>query len=319
MDYTDGAWTNPRIEPAEPVALHPSAAVLHYAQAIIEGLKAFRGVDGQVRCFRLLDHCRRFAASAELMAMPPVDPAFLAGAIRQLVAVDDAWVPAEEGSALYVRPVMFATEPLLNVRPALAYTCLVLTAPVESFYGGDRLRPVRLWVERRRIRAAPGGIGAAKAAANYAATLPLWHETHAAGYDQVLWLDAIEHRYLEEAGTMNVFVRIGDLVRTAPVSGTILDGITRRSVLTLLRDWGVRVEERAVALDEVTAAVARGEDVELFGSGTAAVVAPVGVLGTAEGDVTIGDGTPGRLTRRLYEAITDIQYGRVRDAYGWMG
>src|SRR5690606_14392873 len=288
-----------------------------YAQSIIEGLKAFRGQDGRVRIFRLLDHCQRFADSASQLAMPPVAPDFMAHAIRELVAVDERWVPAAEGSSLYIRPLMFATEPLLDVRPARRYTCLVLTAPVGSFYGGEGFRPIRLWVERRAIRAAPGGIGSVKAAANYAGSLPTASRARERGYDQVLWLDAIEHRYIEEAGTMNLFVRLDDEVRTAPLSGTILSGITRRSVLTLLREWEVPVEERAVSIDELLSAIARGRDVEVFGAGTAVVVAPVGTLGTADGDVTVGDGRPGMLARRLYDAITDIQYGRREDEKGW--
>lgn len=310
-------WTGARIEPHGPVAIDPASAALHYAQAVFEGLKAFRGTDGRVRLFRLMDHCRRMQTSAAALWMPPLDPEMLAEAITRLVEIEERWVPATRGTALYIRPLLYATEAMLGVRAAMTYACTVLLSPVGSLYDGPAFAPTRLWVERTRIRAAPGGIGSVKAAANYAASLTTSMEARARGYDQVLWLDAIEHRFLEEAGTMNVFVRLGDEVLTPPLSGTILAGVTRATVLQLLRDWGITATERAPSFDELAGAIASGGDVEVFGSGTAAVISPVGALGSPDGDLTVRDGQPGPLAERLYAAITGIQHGDAPDPHGW--
>ena len=318
-DWAPGeGWHDARIEPYGPLALDPAAAALHYAQSIFEGLKAFRGPDGRVRVFRLLDHCRRFARSAEGLVMPPYAPEALAAAITTLVGVDLDWVPGSPGTALYIRPLMLATEAFLGVRPAERFATMVLLSPVGPYYGGGGLRAVRLWVEGRRVRAAQGGIGAVKAAANYAASLQAGLDAKRRGYDQVLWLDAVAHRHLEEAGTMNAFAVLGDEVVTPPLGGTILPGLTRDSVLALLRRWGARVSERQLSVDELRAAHAAGTLREVFGTGTAAVIAPVGTLGFEDGDLTVADGQPGPVARRLYEAITAIQAGVADDPDGWM-
>jgi branched-chain amino acid aminotransferase len=319
MDYTpESGWNEARVEPYAPLALDPAAAVLHYAQAIFEGLKAFRGTDGHVRTFRLLDHCRRFARSAVGLGMPPIEPERMAEAILALVREDAAWVPSERGTALYLRPTLIATEPFLGVRAAEHYTCFVIASPVGPYYGGAGHSAVRLWVERRRVRASPGGLGAVKAAANYAASLPAALDARRKGYDQVLWLDATEHRFVEEVGTMNLFVRIGDEVLTPPLGGTILAGMTRDSALTLLREWGVKVSERPVSIDEIRDAHASGQLKEVFGAGTAAVISPVGVLGSEDGDIIVGDGSGGEIAQRLSQAISAIQYGDAPDTHGWM-
>jgi branched-chain amino acid aminotransferase len=309
-------WHDQRIEPYGPLSLDPAAAVLHYGQAIFEGLKVFRGTDARVRTFRLIDHCRRFARSAEGLAMPPYDPEALASAIEAVVRVDADWIPSGRGTALYLRPMMIATEPFLGVRVADRYTLAVLLSPVAPYFGANTAA-VRLWVERRRVRAAPGGIGHLKAAANYAASLPAALEAKQRGYDQVLWLDAVEHRWLEEVGTMNLAVVIGDEIATAPLSGTILAGITRDTVLTLMRDWGLPVNERPISIDEIREAHARGDLREVFGVGTAAIVAPVGTLGFEDGDLRVGDGKAGPVARRLLDGVAALQYGEARDAHGW--
>jgi branched-chain amino acid aminotransferase len=311
-------WHQARIEPYAPLALDPAAAVLHYAQAIFEGGKAFRGTDGRIRFFRLMDHCRRFEHSAAGLAMPGVPADEMAQAIMELVRVDEAWVPKGRGTALYLRPTLIATEAFLGVRAAERYTAFIIMSPVGAYWGGDGVRAIRLWLEEQRVRAAKGGIGWVKAAANYAASMPAALEAKKRGYDQVLWTDAAEHSEIEEAGTMNVFVRIGDTVITPPLDGTILPGMTRQSALQLLRDWGIPVEERPITVAELRAAGAAGTLKEVWGAGTAAVISPVSTLGTAQGEITVGDGQPGEIARRLLAAITAIQYGEAEDRHGWM-
>ena len=311
-------WHGARIEPYAPLALDPAAAVLHYAQAIFEGGKAFRGADGRVRFFRLMDHCRRFERSAAGLAMPGVPAEEMAQAIMELVRVDESWVPRGRGTALYIRPTLIATEAFLGVRAAEKYAAYVILSPVGAYWGDAGAKAVRLWLEEDRVRAAKGGIGWVKAAANYAASMPAALEAKKRGYDQVLWTDAVHHAEIEEAGTMNVFVRIGDEVITPPLDGTILPGMTRLSALQLLRDWGIRVEERPITVAELRAAAAAGTLREVWGAGTAAVISPVGVLGSAQGEIMVGDGQPGEIARRLLEGITAVQYGEAEDRHGWM-
>lgn len=311
-------WHAARIEPYAPLQLDPAAAVLHYAQAIFEGCKAFRGADGKVRFFRLLDHCRRFERSAAGLAMPAVPAEEMAQAIAELVRVDEAWVPRGRGTALYIRPTLIASEAFLGVRAAERYTAFVILSPVGAYWGGEGMRAVRLWVEQQRVRASKGGIGDVKAAANYAASLPAALAAKRRGYDQVLWTDAVHHQEIEEAGTMNVFVRIGDEIVTPPLDGTILPGMTRLSSIQLMRDWGLTVSERPFTVDELRAAGAAGTLHEVFGAGTAAVISPVGALGTEEGEIPVGDGQPGEVARRLHAAITAIHYAEAEDRHGWM-
>lgn len=318
-DWEPGkGWHGARVEPYAPLALDPAAAALHYAQAIFDGCKAFRGADGQVRFFRLADHAARFAASATGLAMPPFPAADLIDAAHAVVREDEGWVPSPRGTSLYLRPLMIGTEGFLGVRPAERYRTLIILSPVGSYYGGDALRAVRLWVETKLVRAAKGGIGQYKAAANYAAALRAGLQAKERGYDQVLWLDAASHEGLEEVGTMNLFVRFKDEVVTPPLDGTILPGITRDSVLTLLKHWQVPHSSRRVTFAEVRAAHAKGDLLEVFGSGTAAVISPVGTLGSEQGDLVIGDGKPGELAKRLYAGITGIQYAEQDDPFGWM-
>lgn len=318
LDYDrEHGWHGARIEPLGALNLDPSAAVLHYAQMIFDGLKAFRGADGSIRAFRLGDHCERINVSAARLCMPTVDPELLYASVAELVKVERDWVPSGPGTALYVRPTMIASEGFLGVRPAERYQYFVLLSPVGNYYGASRA-PVRIWVEMRHVRAAPGGLGAAKTGGNYAASLYAAAEAKRQGFDQVLWLDAIERRYLEEVGTMNVFARIGEEIVTPPLDGTILAGITRDSSLRLLRDWGLPVSERKISIDEIKRAHARGDLKEVFGTGTAAVISPVGELGFPDGSLTVGDGQPGEVAERLYHALTGIHYGTKPDKYGWM-
>jgi branched-chain amino acid aminotransferase len=318
IDYdAEGGWTNPRVVPYGPLTLDPAAAVFHYGQELFDGLKAFRGVDGRVRLFRLDRHCRRMHDGAPRLCMPSVDPALIRDAILALVRADRDWVPSSPGTALYLRPTQIATEAFLGVRPSKKYTFFVIASPVGG-YAGDAFSPVRIWIEDKYVRAAVGGLGAVKTGANYAASLLAAEEARARGYSQVLWTDATEHCYLEEVGTMNMVVRIGDEFITPPLGGSILDGVTRDSVMTLLRDWGLRVSERSLGMEELLVAYRGGTLREVFGCGTAAVITPVGELAWKGETLTINGGRPGEMARRLSDAITAIQYGREPDPHDWM-
>lgn len=310
-------WRSPRIEAYAALKLDPAASVLHYAQAIFEGLKAFRAADGSISLFRPDKHAERFVRSAERLCIPPISEEIFVDACRALVELDHEWVPTADGAALYVRPLIVATEPFLGVRPSTQYTFLIMTSPVGAYYSTG-FAPVRIKVERELVRAAPGGVGAAKTAANYAASLSAAQRAKAEGYAQVLWTDAAEHRYVEEVGTMNVFFVIGDEVVTPALDGTILPGVTRASVIELLRHRGVRVSERRLALQEVVDAHADGRLREAFGSGTAAVVSPICVLGVDGNELVIGDGGIGPLAGSLFEEIVAIQHGTAPDTFGWL-
>jgi branched-chain amino acid aminotransferase len=317
-DWTEVAgWHGARVVPYGALPLDPAAAALHYGQAIFEGMKAFPRPGARAALFRPADHATRFAQSARRLAMPPIDPGLLLEGVRALLRVDAGWMPAAPGTALYVRPVMFGSEAFLGVRPARSYTTLVMLSPVGGYFSGPP-RPLRLWVERARARAARGGIGAAKAAANYVASLLAAEEAKARGHDQVLWLDAAEARWLEEVGTMNVFVRLADALVTPPLSGTILAGVTRDSVLRLCRARGLRVEERPIALDEVVAAHRAGTLREVFGTGTAAVVSTVGELAWEGEALALPAPRPDDLAEALRRELGAIQRGEARDEWGWM-
>ncbi|MBA2356245.1 MAG: branched-chain amino acid aminotransferase [Acidobacteria bacterium] len=317
VDYVAGdGWAQPRIVPYGPLALDPAASVLHYGQAMFEGLKAYRLADGQIALFRPDRNAHRMATGALRLSIPAIDETLFVQGIAQLVAADRDWVPSAPGTALYIRPTIIATEAFLGVRASQSYTFYVITGPVGAYYAGG-LRPVRIWVERERVRAVKGGIGAAKAAANYVASLQVAEEARARGCDQVLWLDAIEHEYLEEVGTMNLCLVIDGMLITPPLGGSILPGITRDTVLTLARDWGMPVEERVISITELTAAHRAGTLQEVFGVGTAAVIQAVGTLTGADGDLVINGGQPGPIAQRLYDAITRLQYGLDPDPRGW--
>ena len=310
-------WYDPRIEPYGPLSLEPAAAVLHYAQAIFDGLKAFRGKDGRVRLFRPQKHLQRMNMSARRLCIPELDPELGLQSLVDLVRLEQDWVPSSVGTALYLRPTIIANEPFLGVRPAKQYLYFVILSPVGAYYK-EGMNPVKIRVEDKYVRAVEGGTGGAKTGGNYAASLLAAEEAHHAGFTQVLWLDGAQRKYVDEVGTMNIMLRIGDEVLTPPLStSTILPGVTRDSVLTLLREWGVRVAERPIAIDEVIDAAHRGTLREVWGTGTAAVISPVGELAYKGERLVIGSGGIGELTRKLYDAIVDIQYARVPDTRGW--
>ncbi|WP_305044473.1 branched-chain amino acid aminotransferase [Geoalkalibacter sp.] len=318
MEYTAGrGWHSARIQPYGPFSLDPAAAVLHYAQEIFEGLKAFRRQDGGIVLFRPKDNIQRFNRSAERMCMPRVDEAFFLRALKELVRLEADWVPRSEGTSLYIRPTMIATDPYLGVRPSDTYLCYVILSPVAAYYKGG-FSPVKIWIADEFVRSAPGGTGEAKTGGNYAASLRASMEAAKLGFDQVLWLDAVHRKYVEEVGSMNICFYLDGKVVTSPLKGTILDGITRRSVLTLIRDLGIEVEERALSVDEILEGAASGRLREAFGTGTAAVVSPVGQFTYRGRNVQVGDGQVGELTLKLYDTLTGIQYGRLPDTHGWI-
>src|SRR5438270_4628340 len=273
-------WYDPRVEPYAPFPLDPATAVLHYGQSLFEGLKAFRGKDGTIRLFRPQKHVERFNRTAARMTIPQVDPDLILRSWTTLVDVDRAWVPAAVGTSLYIRPTIIASEPFLGVRPAKEYIYYVILSPVGPYYP-EGLAPTKIKVIDNYVRAVAGGLGEAKTSANYAASLYAAEEAKHEGFTQVLWLDGVHHKYVEEVGTSNIMLQIGDEVITPPLAGTILAGVTRDTAMTLLREWGVRVSERPITIDEVVAAAKSGTLEEVWATGTAAVISPVGDLEAA--------------------------------------
>ncbi len=313
---TEKGWQNPRITPYGPLPLDPGASVLHYGQALFEGMKAFRGEDGKIRIFRPEMNWKRLCNGAERLAMqaPPQD-IFMA-AIENFVRLEERWVPHAKGTAFYLRPTLIGTEGFLGVRPSSNYLFYVIGSPAGGYFG-EGIEAVKIWVEKKYSRSAPGGIGAVKAGGNYASSLLAAVEAKKKGYSQVLWLDSSQHRFVEEVGTMNVFFVIDGKVVTPALNGTILPGVMRDSAIKALKDKGLKVEERAVPLDEIVIAHERGLLTEVFGTGTAASVSPVGQLGFEERTLLINDGRPGPVARDLYATLIDIQYGRSSDENHW--
>jgi branched-chain amino acid aminotransferase len=314
-------WVDARLTGYAPLQLDPSAAALHYAQSIFEGLKAYAQPDGTVATFRPEANAARFTRSARRLAMPPVpEEAFLA-AVDALVDADRDWVPTGPDQTLYIRPYMLAVEPFLGVRPAHEYLFIVIASPAGAYFPRG-VQPVSVYLSEDYIRAAPGGTGDVKCAGNYAASLLAQEQAIAAGCDQVVWLDAVEKRYVEEMGGMNLFFVLGsgpdaELV-TPELTGTLLPGITRDSLITVARERGHTVTERKISVEEWRAGVADGSITETFACGTAAVITPVGDVKARTGDFTVGDGTPGPLTMQLREHLLDVQHGRVADTHGWL-
>jgi branched-chain amino acid aminotransferase len=317
--YADGkGWYDARVEPRAPIALDPATAVLHYAQEIFEGLKAYHAVDGGVTMFRPEANAARFRMSAERMAMPALPDELFLGSLHELVAVDREWIPTAPEASLYLRPFMYASEVFLGVKPSSEYLFLVIASPVGSYFKGG-VKPVSVWVSEDYTRAAPGGTGAAKCGGNYAASLVAQAQAIEHGCDQVVFLDAVERRYVDELGGMNVFFVYGDgTLVTPPLTGSILPGITRDSLITLARDQGLTVVERPYSYDEWRADAASGALREAFACGTAAVITPIGAVRSTTEEFLIADGTAGTVTTDLRQQLVDIQRGRTPDRYGWV-
>jgi branched-chain amino acid aminotransferase len=318
MEYSqERGWHDARVAPYGPIPLDPASMVLHYGQEIFEGLKAYRGHGGTVCLFRPRMNFERMNRSAARLCMPEISADDQLQAVSALLRADKDWIPASRGTSLYVRPAMIATEAGLGVRPSAEYLFFIITGPVGNYYARG-FDPVRILVEQRYIRAAKGGLGEAKTGANYAASLLAATEAKEKGYDQVLWLDAGRLEQIEEVGTMNIFFVIGDELVTPPLSGSILPGVTRDSVLRIARDWRWKVSERPVGMDEVSQAVRDGSLREVFGTGTAAVISPVGTLSYRGEEFTVNGGRVGELSRKLFHEITGIQNGEIPDRYGWV-
>lgn len=316
--YTAGkGWGEARIEPYGSFSLDPATAVLHYAQLIFEGLKAYRRPDGHINLFRPWENMRRFNNSARRMAMPSVDEEEHLSAVVKLIELEQEWVPAEEGASLYIRPFMFAIDPALGVRASNTYLHAVIVGPVGAYFK-EGFAPVPVYITDEYVRAVRGGVGEAKTGGNYAASLYAGERAREKGYSQVLWLDAVERRYVEEVGAMNIcFVYEGRRIVTPPLTGSILPGVTRKSVIELGRDLGYEVAEEVVDVNEMVKDIKAGRITEVFGCGTAAVIAPVGKFGFHDEEILINNNESGPVAHHLYKELTDIQYGRVPDRFGW--
>ncbi|TFG09367.1 branched-chain amino acid aminotransferase [Candidatus Thorarchaeota archaeon] len=316
MEYSGGEWQQLRIEPYHSLELDPSAMVLHYGQGIFEGMKAYRS-DNQIYLFRPDMNLKRLNASAERMVIPTVDAERVLEAIRELLRIEREWIPEEKGTSLYMRPTIIATEPKLGVRPAHEYFFYVILSPAGPYFK-EGFNPISVMVSEKYVRAVRGGVGHAKTMGNYAASLRANKESSKAGFSQTLYLDALERKNIEECGTMNVFVHFEDELATPPLNGTILPGITRDSVIQLAREWGFEVSERPIPIQEIVEGIETGHVLEVFGTGTAAIIAPIGVIGYAGEKYKIGDGDVGDLSRRLFDEITGLQHGLVEDRHGWV-
>ncbi|GAE30626.1 branched-chain amino acid aminotransferase [Halalkalibacter hemicellulosilyticus] len=318
MDYEDGkGWFNPRIVPYNPITLDPAAMIFHYGQTVFEGLKAYRTSDDQILMFRPEENFKRLNRSSERLSMPKVHVDEMIVYLKQLLKLDKEWIPKEEGYSLYIRPFIISTESNLSLAPSKTYTCMIILSPVGSYYK-EGIKPVRIHVEEDYTRAVKGGTGTAKTAGNYSAAYKAQEKATEEGYSQVLWLDGIEKKYIEEVGSMNVFFKINGEVVTPKLNGSILEGITRKSIIELLQKWGIIVNERQISIDELFTAYERGELEEAFGTGTAAVISPVGELKWNDRQMVINNRQTGDLAQKLYITLTSIQTGKEEDPFGWV-
>ena len=318
VKYKEGmGWYDAQIRPFENFSLSPACSVLHYSQTIFEGLKAYR-TKGGVNLFRPWDNFKRLNVSARRMCIPEIDEEFALECLTELVTLDKDWVPKAEGTSLYIRPTVIATDPYLGVRAASEYLFYIILCPVGAYYASG-LKPVNIYVEDKYVRAVPGGTGSVKTGGNYAASLLAAQAAHEKGFSQVLWLDGVEKKYIDEVGSMNIFFKIRGELYTAPLTGSILPGITRDSVIKLARDvFGVTVREERIAIADVFEENEKGGLEEVFGTGTAAVISPVGGMTWKDQSIEISGGNMGALTSKLYDMLTGIQYGHEEDKFGWI-
>ncbi|OFZ79093.1 MAG: branched chain amino acid aminotransferase [Bdellovibrionales bacterium RIFOXYD1_FULL_53_11] len=310
-------WHKTRIEPQRQLRIDAAAICLHYGQEVFEGLKAYLGKDNGIYLFRWQKNAERMRNSCKRLMMESVDEELFGQAVKSLVLLERDWIPNDKDSTLYIRPTLIATDPYLGVRPGDEYAFYIITGPVGAYYP-QGFNPVGIWVSEEDVRAVRGGLGEAKTAANYAHSLCAQNKATKLGFSQVLWLDAIEHKWVEEVGTMNIFFRIGDEVVTPPLGGTILPGVTRDSVIQICKHWGIKLVERKISIDEVVDHIRAGELKETFGSGTAAVISPVGVISYKGEKYTIGGNQTGELSQKLYNYLTRLQRGHEVDPFGWV-
>lgn len=317
MNYDrEKGWHDPRIVPYAPFQIDPACMVLHYAQEVFEGMKAYRDEAGKIRLFRPEENFKRINSSSERMSIPPVDVDFCVEAVKQLVTLEKDWVPSAPNTSLYIRPFIFATDNHIGVHASHTYQFAIILSPVGPYYATG-LAPVDIMIEEEDVRAVRGGTGFTKCGGNYAGSLRAGEKAEEKGFSQVLWLDGVERKYIEEVGAMNVLFKINGKIVTPELNGSILPGITRKSCLQLLRDKGYEVEERRISVDELMAAARDGSLEEAFGSGTAAVVSPIGMLSYRGEKITVSGGKIGPVTQELYDTLTGIQWGRIEDPYGW--
>lgn len=318
MDYDpQNGWHDARIVPYGPITLEPSAMVFHYAQEIFEGLKAYMSKDGHVRLFRPYKNFERMNVSADRLAIPPVDVDFCVEALKQLVELDKDWIPKQEGASLYIRPFIIATDECLGVRPSNKYSLYIICSPSGLYYP-EGLNPVKIYVEDKYVRTVRGATGFTKTGGNYASSIKAQVIAHDRGYSQVLWLDGVEQKYVEEVGSMNIFFKIDGEVVTPMLNGSILSGITRMSTIELLKHWGIPVSERRISIEEVYEAYKSGKLEECFGTGTAAIISPVGELKWEDKIMPVNNNQIGEVTQRIFDTITGIQTGTAKDEFGWV-
>lgn len=318
MNYKTGeGWHDARIVPYAPIELSPAAMCLHYGQEVFEGLKAYRTEDGKVNLFRPEQNIARLNQSNERLVIPKVDEEFVLECLNELIKIEKDWIPTTEGASLYIRPFIIATDPFLGVRPGDEYMLMIILSPSGPYYTSG-LNPVNIYVEQNYVRAVKGGMGFVKTGGNYAASLIGQDEAHKQNFSQVLWLDGVEKKYIEEVGAMNIFFVIDDEIVTPSLLGSILPGITRKSVIDICKSWGYKVSERRISIEEIAEAYKAGKLKEVFGTGTAAVISPVGLLKWCDEEMIINDNKIGDISQKLYDTLTGIQWGTIEDKFGWV-
>jgi branched-chain amino acid aminotransferase len=317
MNYSkEEGWHDARIVPYGPFQLDPSSMVFHYAQEIFEGMKAYRTADGTIQLFRPYENARRMNSSCDRMCIPPVDEDLFVAGVRKLVEVEADWVPHSDGTSLYIRPFIFATDASLGVHASHTYQFAVICSPVGSYYA-EGINPVKIYVENEDVRAVKGGTGFTKCGGNYAGSIRASERAEQQGYSQVLWLDGVHRKYIEEVGSMNVMFKVAGKVITPALTGSVLPGITRKSCIEMMKSWGMDVEERLITAEELFQAAANGTLEEAWGTGTAAVISPIGEMGWEDKHTVINEGKIGPVAQKLYDTLTGIQWGKVEDTFGW--
>ena len=317
LPYDEGqGWHDPEIRPYAPIELSPAAMCLHYGQTVFEGMKAYRTADNKIQLFRPMENFKRLNKSNERLVIPELDENLAMDCLMELLKVEKDWVPANDGESLYIRPYIIAVDPFLGVKPGAHYLFMIILSPSGAYYESG-LNPVNIYVENKYVRAVRGGMGFAKTGGNYAASLIGQDEAHKQNYSQVLWLDGVEQRYIEEVGAMNIFFVIDGEVVTPELQGSILPGITRKSAIEVCRSWGLKVTERRITIQEISDAYDAGKLQEVFGTGTAAVISPVGHLKWGDKVMEINDNKIGNISQKLYDTMTGIQWGRIEDTFGW--
>jgi branched-chain amino acid aminotransferase len=317
MNYDEGkGWHDGRIVPYAPITLDPAAMVFHYGQEVFEGMKAYKAADGRILLFRPDENFKRMNVSNDRLCIPAIDEKYAVEALAKLIETEKDWIPSQEGTSLYIRPFIIATETHIGVHPSSHFLFMIILSPVGAYYP-EGLNPVKIYVEKNYVRAVKGGMGFTKTGGNYAVSLKSQDEAEAQHFTQVLWLDGVERKYIEEVGTMNVFFKINGEVVTPALQGSILPGITRKSTVELLKSWGIPVTEKRLSIEELAQAASGGKLEEAFGTGTAAVISPIGELKWGDKVMNINNGEIGPISQRLYDTLTGIQWGKLKDEFGW--